>query len=221
MQSGGDAVSADMIRYDRNVRLIAVMMAALAGFVDAVGFLGSGGFFVSFMSGNSTRLGVGLANHLSAALVAASLIAAFVSGVILAALAKKRLSPRLRQPGVMAISAAALTIASAIVPAVPPIVSCLAIAFAMGAVNLLFEEGGDVRIGLTYMTGTLVKLGHHIANALSGGPHWTWVSFLALWLGLAGGAVLGAIAFQRLGLEATWAATAAAWALFVALAVRR
>lgn len=30
------------------------------GYVDAVGFMMTGGFFVSFMSGNSTRLAVGL-----------------------------------------------------------------------------------------------------------------------------------------------------------------
>jgi uncharacterized membrane protein YoaK (UPF0700 family) len=210
-----------MIRYDRKVRLIAVTLAALAGFVDAVGFLASGGFFVSFMSGNSTRLGVGLADHVSAALSAGSVIAAFLFGVVLAALVKKRLSPRRQQPGVMAITAAALTIASLMVRVTPPFASCLVIAMAMGAINLLFEEGGDVRIGLTYMTGTLVKVGHHIANALSGGPRWTWASFLALWLGLAGGAVLGAVTFGHLGLDATWVAGVAAWALFAVLAIRR
>lgn len=210
-----------MIRYDRKVRLIAVLLAALAGFVDAVGFLASGGFFVSFMSGNSTRLGVGLADHLSAAMAAASLIGAFVFGVIVAALVKKRLSPRFRQTGVMAITATGLTIASGIAPVAPPIAACLAIALGMGAINLLFEEDGDVRIGLTYMTGTLVKLGHHVAGALTGGPRWTWVSFLALWLGLAGGALVGAVAFGHLGLTATWVAAIAAWIMCVALAMRR
>jgi uncharacterized membrane protein YoaK (UPF0700 family) len=210
-----------MIRYDRKVRMIAVTMAALAGFVDAIGFLASGGFFVSFMSGNSTRLGVGLADYMSAASTAASLIAAFVSGVVIAALVKKRLSPRFRQSGVMAISATGLTIASAITPLAPPIASCLAIALAMGAINLLFEEDGDVRIGLTYMTGTLVKLGHHMANALTGGQRWTWLSFLALWLGLAGGALIGAVTFRQLGLAATWVAAIAGWIMCVALAMRR
>ena len=37
-----------------------VALSTLAGYVDATGFLMLGGFFVSFMSGNSTRLGVGL-----------------------------------------------------------------------------------------------------------------------------------------------------------------
>ena len=39
----------------------AICLAALAGFVDALAYISLGGFFASFMSGNTTRLGVGLA----------------------------------------------------------------------------------------------------------------------------------------------------------------
>lgn len=42
--------------------MLAATLSALAGYVDAVGFMTLGGFFVSFMSGNSTRLGVGLSS---------------------------------------------------------------------------------------------------------------------------------------------------------------
>ena len=48
--------------HPRRDQLIAAALAALAGYVDAVGFIASGGLFVSFMSGNSTRLGIGLAD---------------------------------------------------------------------------------------------------------------------------------------------------------------
>ncbi|MDM8353607.1 DUF1275 family protein, partial [Brevundimonas diminuta] len=37
------------------------MLAGLAGYVDSLGFLHLGGVFVSFMSGNTTRLAVNLA----------------------------------------------------------------------------------------------------------------------------------------------------------------
>src|SRR6201994_1387417 len=40
---------------------LASALSALAGYVDGIGFLHLGGLFVSFMSGNSTRMGVSLA----------------------------------------------------------------------------------------------------------------------------------------------------------------
>ena len=51
-----------MIRFDQAYRTLAVGIAILAGFVDAIGFVESVGFFVSFMTGNSTRLAVGVAD---------------------------------------------------------------------------------------------------------------------------------------------------------------
>jgi uncharacterized membrane protein YoaK (UPF0700 family) len=50
-----------MIRYDRRLKTISACLSALAGYVDAIGIIKLGGFFISFMSGNSTRLAVGLA----------------------------------------------------------------------------------------------------------------------------------------------------------------
>lgn len=41
-----------MIRYDRRLKLMAACLSALAGYVDAIGFIKLGGFFISFMSGN-------------------------------------------------------------------------------------------------------------------------------------------------------------------------
>jgi uncharacterized membrane protein YoaK (UPF0700 family) len=64
----------------RNLAL-ACTLSALAGYVDGIGFLHLGGLFVSFMSGNSTRLGVFLAAaHWSDAAQAIGLIALFVIG---------------------------------------------------------------------------------------------------------------------------------------------
>ncbi|MFJ5369898.1 DUF1275 family protein, partial [Bosea sp. CER48] len=47
-----------MMRYDRPAMGLAFCLSGLAGFVDALGFLSLGGFFVSFMTGNTTRLGI-------------------------------------------------------------------------------------------------------------------------------------------------------------------
>lgn len=60
-----------MRRYDGRIWMLAAGLALLAGYVDAIGFLRLGGLFVSFMSGNSTRLAVALVGHLPLAAVAA------------------------------------------------------------------------------------------------------------------------------------------------------
>src|SRR5260370_7840837 len=69
-----------MLDSRRNISL-ASALSALAGYVDAIGFLHLGGLFVSFMSGNSTRMGVSLAEgQWSHAAKALGLIALFVTG---------------------------------------------------------------------------------------------------------------------------------------------
>ena len=67
---------------DRSRRNLAFALAALAGFVDASGYLSADRYFVSFMSGNTTRLGVELAIAPMQALIPLLLIACFVAGVI-------------------------------------------------------------------------------------------------------------------------------------------
>src|ERR1700730_17248847 len=69
-----------MLDTSRNVAL-ACALSALAGYVDAVGFLHLRGLFVSFMSGNSTRMGVSLAQaEWANAAKSLGLIALFVTG---------------------------------------------------------------------------------------------------------------------------------------------
>jgi len=187
----------------------------VAGFVDAVGFLMSGGFFVSFMSGNSTRLAVGLAEAASYAAVALALIAAFVAGVVLGSLVGRRAGPR-RAPAVLILVAAVLALAAILAGGTAPFAGLLLLAFAMGAENTVFAQDGEVRVGLTYMTGALVKLGKGIATALTGGDRLAWAPYLLLWLGLVLGAAFGALAFTALGPAALWIAAAAMASLALA-----
>lgn len=208
-----------MIALDRTDRALAAALAALAGFVDAIGFMGMGGFFVSFMSGNSTRLGVGVAAEAAAAAVAAALVAAFVLGVTAGALVS-RLAGRRSRTVVLATVALALALAAILHQpgAVPG--SFLLVAFAMGAENMVFQRGGDVAFGLTYMTGTLVRIGQRLADALAGGPRWNWLPWLLLWSGLVAGGVVGALAWLRFGADALWIAAGLAAALAAATLAR-
>src|ERR1700686_953118 len=77
---GAGLVSKAMLDSRRNVAL-ACALSALAGYVDAIGFIHLGGLFVAFMSGNSTRMGVSLAEgQWWSAAKSLGLIALFVVG---------------------------------------------------------------------------------------------------------------------------------------------
>src|SRR5438067_938178 len=152
-----------MTRLEMRLRIFACLIAALAGFVDAIGFIRSGGFFVSFMSGNSTRLGVGVALHLHDGLVAGALVAAFLIGVILGSLAGE--AARARRPAVVLAGVAVLLGGAAYLDGIGRMLAALGfLALAMGALNTVFQRSGEVRFGLTYMTGGLVRAGIGIAS---------------------------------------------------------
>jgi uncharacterized membrane protein YoaK (UPF0700 family) len=207
-----------MNRMETRDRLLAIALSAVAGFVDAVGYGQSGGFFVSFMSGNSTRLGVGIAQRIGQALLAGTLIAAFVTGVVVGTLVARKRSTQ--QSIVLALVSLALASAGLAGRFGIDVLALMLAALAMGAENATFEEAGEVRIGLTYMTGTLVKMGQRIASALVGGNAEPWLPYLQLWLGLVVGATLGALAQRSLGTQALWLAAIPTGMLSLALSLQ-
>jgi len=194
-----------MTRYDRRTQALAIGLCALAGYVDAIGFLAIGGFFISFMSGNSTRLAVGIAQGSSYAVLPAGLIGGFLIGVILGS-TTGRIAGGKRRPAILGLVAVLLGLGAGFgaLHAVLPAVALSAIA--MGATNTVFERDGEVGIAITYMTGTLVKLGQRITAAAWGGDPIGWAPYLLLWLGLLGGAITGAKSYADIGLSGLWIA---------------
>lgn len=188
--------------------MLAATLSALAGYVDAVGFMTLGGFFVSFMSGNSTRLGVGLSlGEWDEAAIAFGLIVLFVVGVVVGATVARRFGEG-RRSAVLAVEALLLLVGAGLCTLGWREVGMVAVVMAMGVENAVFQRQGDVGVGLTYMTGTLVRMGQRIATALHGGARWDWVPFLMLWLGLAVGGAIGAVSFLRFDVLALWPAFA-------------
>lgn len=210
-----------MNKLDRRALVLAVLLSAQAGFVDALGFIELGGFFVSFMSGNSTRLAVGLAADRSDAILAGVLILTFVAGVFVGTLVRTAAPLRWQKPVALGfLSLCLLGAALAHSLGATPL-ALFAMAFAMGAENIVFERDGEIAIGLTYMTGALVKLGQRLAHAVKGtGGRWDWAPFLALWGALMGGAVAGALIHPVLGLSALWGAAAMTTALMFWRAIK-
>lgn len=199
--------------YSRKGVMLAATLSALAGYVDAVGFMTLGGFFVSFMSGNSTRLGVGLAlGEWGQAGIAFGLIALFVIGVVIGATVARRFGED-RRSAVLAAEAVLLLIGAGFCSAGWREIGMVAVVMAMGIENAVFQRQGDVGVGLTYMTGTLVRMGQRITTALHGGARWDWIPFLLLWIGLSVGGAIGAISYLRFDVMALWPAVAIVGAL--------
>jgi uncharacterized membrane protein YoaK (UPF0700 family) len=201
-----------MLDSRRNVAL-ACALSALAGYVDAIGFIHLGGLFVAFMSGNSTRMGVSLAEgQWWSAAKSLGLIALFVVGAAGGSLMVLGRGMN-RQPGVL-LAEALLLAAAALCYAIDLSNAAIAaMVLAMGLENAVFQIRGGAGLGLTYVTGALVKIGQLAAMALTGGPRWAWVPNLLLWAALVAGSFCGALAYGRINLAAIWFAAGAALAL--------
>ncbi|MXO51946.1 DUF1275 domain-containing protein [Erythrobacter gaetbuli] len=179
-----------MHRYDPARQKLAIGLAFLAGAVDATGFLATGGYFASFMSGNTTRLGVDFATAAGAVLLPLTIIGSFTGGVIMGAIVAGRwpaCRKRLLLMGVSALLGLGALAHSGgytlgfLVPA----------ACAMGLANNVFSKDGEVTVGVTYMTGALVRFGQGIAARLTGRTAPSMRGYGLLWLALAIGAFGG------------------------------
>jgi uncharacterized membrane protein YoaK (UPF0700 family) len=205
-------VRSRMLDSRRNIAL-ACALSALAGYVDGIGYLHLGGLFVSFMSGNSTRMGVSLAQgHWLDAAKAFGLIALFVIGAAAGSLIVLGRGAN-RQPWVLLVEALLLAGAALCYAFGQSSAAVAAIVLAMGMENAVFQIDGGAGLGLTYVTGALVKVGQLVAAALTGGARWAWAPNSLLWAALVAGSLCGALAYHWINLNAIWFAAAAALAL--------
>jgi uncharacterized membrane protein YoaK (UPF0700 family) len=202
-----------MHRYDPARQRLALGLAGLAGLVDATGFVVAGGYFTSFMSGNTTRMGVELVERPALALAPLGLIGCFLAGVILGALAGRRFRGR-RKRVLLGLVAMLLASGAGLLAAGLPIPFLAASATAMGLANNVFSRAGEVTVGVTYMTGALVRFGQGIAARLVGEPLPGARGYGLLWSALALGAASGGGLCLIAPVWAAGAATIAALALW-------
>ncbi len=204
---------------NKDIYTLAACLSALAGFVDAVGFMYLGGYFISFMSGNSTRLSVAFISHdMQAFALLGGIIFLFVMGAMLGTLVRHFTQSPPVAVSVLVLLTVLLTGAALSAELGSGLFAMALITLAMGAENSTFQRGGDLVVGLTYMSGTLVKLGQKIAEAMTGGRKTAWIPYLLLWLGLITGGALGALAFSALHLQSLWIAAGAALLITLATA---
>ena len=188
---------------------------ALAGAVDAVSYLHYQQVYVSFMSGNTTALSVAAATGKHHALTQLGLvIGLFVAGVVLGTWLHRAIH---RQPAAAVLAAVAALLLAAY--GWPPLAIEI-LALGMGVLNASVHQLGGLSVGLTFITGALVKVGTGLANLLSGRSQprdWLWQ---ALGYGcFIAGAFVGALALRKFGTVTL--ALAGAWALVLAWRARQ
>jgi uncharacterized membrane protein YoaK (UPF0700 family) len=192
-------------------RRLAICLALIAGFVDAYGLI-SLGVYVSFMSGNTTQTGslIGQRN-VAAALPSALAIVFFLFGSFAGTwLAHSGLSHSRR------LLFGTVSTLLAVILGVTQLgwlfaeIGIAALSLAMGLMNTTLSHVGAEPVSLTFVTGTLNKLGHHLALSIwrvpladAEGPwdtHLRRVALLAsVWAGFLTGALLCAAAIQHFG----------------------
>jgi uncharacterized membrane protein YoaK (UPF0700 family) len=219
----------------RSARWIAILLALVAGYVDAYSLLAYG-LFVSFMSGNTTQAG-SMFGHAAwlAAVPAVLAIFSFVIGSTAGTwIARSRL-PQARQVLLGAIAAVLLIILTSTQldsAALPTAIVIPMLGAAMGMMNAAHSHIGAEPLSITFVTGTLHRIGAHIALALRREPvpdaQGPWDTHLrraansaSVWAGFLGGATISAMASPRFGVWALLAPLLGLLALIVWLSCRR
>jgi uncharacterized membrane protein YoaK (UPF0700 family) len=205
------AVDRSLRARTRNAELLAAALATIAGFIDAYGFI-TYGVYASFMSGNTTQIGYQSAEGaFGAASLSALAILFFVGGSFAGALLAQFAGRHARRVafGVVAVLLTAIVVfwrfgfvsAGAHIPT---------ISFAMGVMNIALSRVGALPVSLTFVTGTLSRVGSNLALALRRAPlpdaqgpwdtHLRRAMLLArIWVGFLAGASLSGAATPRFG----------------------
>lgn len=178
-----------------------LLLLAIAGCVDAVGFGEFGRYFVSFMSGNTTLVGIDLAARSYWSIsMPIGLVALFVGGATMGTLIAEGAGRR-GPAAVMLAEAALLGLACYGLLSVRPLLGAIVLPVAMGLANIATLRAGGPRPGTTYATGALVKLGVAIAGLGRDSDPRDLFFYAGMWLALLLGAMAGAIGRMRFGGE--------------------
>jgi uncharacterized membrane protein YoaK (UPF0700 family) len=202
----GEKIMTKPVGVDRGAVLVEVRglvlagwLAALAGIVDAIGYLHLGGLFVSYMSGNSTQLAVaiGQGSRPEAGAIA-ELIALFVLGAA-AGQVLAELTGRRHMTWVLAGVTILLAVSGVLATAAEPMV------LAMGALNASMRRAGSIPVSLTFVTGVLVRFGQGLGDFLTRRTTgFNWLLQAVPWAGLIAGATFGTVAYGWIGEAAIW-----------------
>jgi uncharacterized membrane protein YoaK (UPF0700 family) len=183
--------------FDSEARLSWVL-AALAGVLGATAYTHSEGYFVTFMTGNAQRAVLGFfRGDVVLSISAALIVVCFVAGVVIASVCRRHFW--VAHPHGPTVLTTFSLLAATLVDIFDegweeanldfgPI---LLVAFGIGALNTSFVKDGEVWVPLSYVTGTLVKMGQGIERHIAGGQAADWLGYFLLFTSFALGAALG------------------------------
>ncbi len=174
----------------------ACILAIVAGYADAIGFL-TFGAFAGAMTGNTVLMGIALAGAQYAdAVQSAVIIVSFLVGVAFSA----ALGNKLPLAGILGIEAVAIVGAALIAPHF----AALVLAFAMGLQNATMTRFSGTSLNTVFLTGNLQKMMQDFLGRFTGSPKpaqdgsaesatiaWVWLAYL-------GGVAAGAFADRQL-----------------------
>jgi uncharacterized membrane protein YoaK (UPF0700 family) len=195
----------------RSAERLAAALALIAGFIDAYGMI-TYGVFVSFMSGNTTQTGYQTAEGaFGPASLSALAILFFVVGSFAGTLLVEFAGRYARRVLYCVVAAAlAAIIGLTHLGALPGAGAIAAISAAMGVMNNALSRVGAQAVSLTFVTGSLSRVGSSLALALRRAPlrdaqgpwdtHLRRALLLArLWVGFLVGAFLSGATTPRYG----------------------
>ncbi|EAR54948.1 hypothetical membrane protein [Photobacterium sp. SKA34] len=165
----------------------------IAGIVDAIGFIHlKNGLFISFMSGNTTHVGILLTSgNTPQAWHYIGVIILFVVGAAVGEAIAIANKPFYRSM-IMALVTLVLSATLFVEPIAKPIVTNFFLSFAMGIQNIALRLTIEKSTALTYVTGFLVNTGRSIAMLFMGeGDRSTFFRHFSLWLSIFLGAIAG------------------------------
>lgn len=174
------------------------MLAALAGVLGATAFTHSAGYFVTFMTGNAQRAVLGyFRNDVLLSVTAGLLMVCFLGGVVVASVCRRHFwVAHPHGPTVLTtISLFAATAVDVIDEGwqenLVDFAPIMLVAFGIGALNTSFVKDGEVSVPLSYVTGTLVKMGQGIERHIAGGNLFDWLGYFLLFASFVSGAAVG------------------------------
>ena len=209
--------SLEVDRAERALIPLAAMLAALAGLVDAIGFLAFGHVFLASPEVNATVVGTNLQGSYRLALFAGAMVLSFVGGVVLITLVTHRMT-RFRRTVVLLATTLALAAAYGAFGADIAFMPAILLAMAMGGAHCIFERDNPQLQESMSPSAQIARFGEALAGRRAGanprqiGLHASfWLAFLigglagaGAWMAVEGGALVLAAGISGLLALRTW-----------------